>query len=87
MLGLASFLLLLCTAAFSQESTGRIQGAVTDQTGGAVAGASVTVTDTQRGTARTLTTDAAGEYNAPELTPGTYSVKAGFQGFRDMSEA
>ncbi len=81
--GLASSLLLLCTAAFSQESTGRIQGAVTDQTGGAVAGASVTVTDTQRGTARTLTADAAGEYNAPELTPGTYSVKATFQGFRE----
>ena len=83
MLGVASSLLLLCTAAFSQESTGRIQGAVTDQTGGAVVGASVTVLDTQRGTTRTLTTDAAGEYNAPELTPGTYSVKATFQGFRE----
>ncbi len=83
MAGLASSLLLLCTAAFSQESTGRIQGAVTDQTGGAVVGVSVTVLDTQRGTTRTLTTDAAGEYNAPELTPGTYSVKATFQGFRE----
>lgn len=87
-LGLSSSLLLLIlalsTAGFSQESTGRIQGAITDQTGGAVVGATVTVTDTQRGVSRTLTTDAAGEYNAPNLTPGTYSVKAEFKGFRTI---
>ncbi len=64
------------------SSTGRILGAVTDQTGGVVAGATVTVTDTQRGTSRTLTTDDAGEYNAPELIPGAYTVKAEFKGFK-----
>ena len=32
------------------------------------------VTDTQRGTSRSLTTDDSGEYAAPELQPGTYKI-------------
>jgi hypothetical protein len=67
---------------FSQGSTGRILGTVTDQTGGAVAGATVAVTDTQRGTSRNLITDEAGEYNAPSLTPSTYKVHVEAKGFK-----
>jgi hypothetical protein len=67
---------------FSQGSAGRILGTVTDQTGGAVAGAAVTVTDTARGTSRNLTTDDAGEYNAPSLTPSTYKVHVEAKGFK-----
>lgn len=66
---------------FAQTSTGRILGTVTDSTGGAISGAEVTVTDTDRGTTRRLVTDAAGEYNAPSLIPGNYSVKAESKGF------
>ena len=73
---------LLCAPILAQESTGRILGSITDQSGGAVAGATVTVTDTQRGTTRSLTTNDAGEYNAPDLTPGTYAVKAEYRGFK-----
>ena len=32
--------------------------------------------------ARTLTTEDSGTYNAPNLTPGTYKVRAEFKGFR-----
>ena len=67
---------------FSQGSTGRILGTVTDQTGGAVAGATVAVTDTERGTSRNLITDEAGEYNAPSLTPSTYKVHVEAKGFK-----
>ena len=67
---------------FSQGSTGRILGTVTDQTGGAVVGAAVTVTDTARATSRNLTTDDAGEYNAPSLTPSTYKVHVEAKGFK-----
>ncbi len=74
-------LLAACASLFAQ-STGSISGTVTDQSGGSVPGAMVTVTDTERGTARQLTTDAAGVYAAPNLTPGTYSVRVEFQGFR-----
>ena len=67
---------------FSQANLGRMLGTVTDQTGGVVAGATVTVLDVQRGIARSLTTDDAGEYNAPNLTPGTYIVRAESKGFK-----
>ena len=74
---------LFSLPAFSQgSSTGRVLGAVTDQSGGAIAGAMVSVTDTQRGVTRTLITNDAGEYNAPDLIPGTYSVKAEYKGFK-----
>jgi hypothetical protein len=75
---------LMCASALGQGSTGRILGAVTDRSGGAVVGASVSVEDTARGVTRTLTTDSAGEYNAPNLIPGTYVVRAEAQGFKKI---
>src|SRR5487761_115250 len=66
----------------AQVNTGRILGTVTDQTGGVIAGAMVTVTNSQTGVARNLVTDDAGEYNAPNLLPGTYTVRATFMGFQ-----
>jgi Carboxypeptidase regulatory-like domain/TonB dependent receptor len=77
-------ILLLCVPVFSQGTNGRILGIVTDQSGGVVAGATVTVLDTERGVTRTLTTDDAGEYNAPNLIPGTYTVRAEAKGFRKL---
>ena len=77
-------MLLLCLPAFSQGNFGRILGTVTDQSGGVIAGATVTVLDTQRGVARTLTTDDAGEYNAPTLLPGNYTVRAEAKGFKKL---
>jgi hypothetical protein len=69
---------------FSQGSFGRILGTVVDTSGGVIAGATVTVVDTERGVSRTLTTDDAGEYNAPNLTPGTYTVRAEARGFEKL---
>jgi hypothetical protein len=74
--------LFMCVPAFSQGSSGRILGTITDQTGGVVAGATVTVLDVDRGTSRVLTTDDAGAYNAPNLTPGNYTVRAEAKGFK-----
>jgi hypothetical protein len=82
MLGRVVALLVLCLPAFSQGSFGRITGTVTDQSGGVIAGATVTVIDTERGVNRTLTTDDAGEYNAPNLTAGNYTVRADARGFK-----
>jgi hypothetical protein len=75
-------ILLLCLPAFSQGNFGRILGTITDQSGAVIPDATVTVTDTQRGVTRTLTTDAAGEYDAPSLTPGTYDVRVEAKGFK-----
>jgi hypothetical protein len=81
-LGTSVAILLTSFSAFSQGNAGRILGGVTDQSGGAMAGAVVTVTDTARGISRTLMTDSSGEYNAPNLIPGTYSVRAEVKGFK-----
>ena len=79
----ASLILLFsCVSAFSQGGAGRILGTISDQTGGAISGATVTIIDVQRGTSRTLTTEDSGSYNAPNLLPGTYRVRAEFKGFR-----
>ena len=72
---------LLSLPAYAQSNLGSISGSITDKTGGVIVNATVTVTDTQRGISRTLTTDDAGEYNAPNLVPGLYSVRAESAGF------
>jgi hypothetical protein len=77
-----SAVLLLCLPAFSQGSFGRILGTVTDQSGGVISGATITVIDTERGISRTLTTDDAGAYNAPNLTAGNYTVRGEAKGFK-----
>src|SRR5260370_23799538 len=86
---LSAFLTVLCTVAFMvcspampQGSSGRILGTVTAPCGAAITDATVTITDVQRGTTRTLTTDSGGEYVAPGLLPGTYSVRADAKGFK-----
>src|SRR5882672_8833224 len=81
-LGATVGVLLFSLSLFSQGNFGRILGTVTDQSGGVISGATVTVLDTQRGVARTLTTDEAGEYNAPTLIPGAYTVRAEAKGFK-----
>jgi hypothetical protein len=75
-------LVFLCLPAFAQINLGRIFGAITDQTGGAIVGATVTITDVARGVSRPLITDGAGEYSAPSLIPGTYTVRAEAKGFK-----
>jgi hypothetical protein len=76
--------LLFSLSAFGQGSFGRILGTVTDQTAAVIAGAKVSIIDTQRGLARALTTDQAGEYNAPNLIPGTYTVRVEAAGFKTV---
>jgi hypothetical protein len=75
-------MLLLSLPAFSQGSFGRILGTVTDQSGGVISSATVTVLDKDRGISRNLTTDDAGAYNAPNLTAGNYTVRAESKGFK-----
>src|SRR6266403_69723 len=84
LLGGTMGVLLLCLPLFSQGSSGRILGTVTDQSGGVVAGATVTITDPERGVTKTLVTNEPGEYNAPTLNPGTYKVRVEAKGFKTV---
>jgi len=69
---------------FSQINAGRILGTVTDQTGAAVAGATIVISDVQRGQSRTLTSDAAGDYVAPNLDPSQYKIHVEAKGFKSV---
>ena len=75
---------ILCFSAsvFAQVNQGRILGNVRDQSGGVIAGATVTVTDVLKGVSRTLTTDEAGGYAAPNLDPSTYRIRVEYKGFK-----
>ena len=81
-LGIICVVLALAVSLVSQTTMGRILGSVSDQSGAAVAGATVVITDVQRGTTRTVATDASGDYVAPELPPGVYKVRAEAKGFK-----
>ena len=75
-------LFFCCASAWAQKDTGAIAGTVRDPSGGVVAGAKVVVTDVDRGTGLTTTTDKMGEYVAGPLKIGRYQLtveKAGFK--------
>ena len=80
----ATVLLFFAIPLSAQSTAGRILGTVTDQSGAAVPGATVVVTDTQRGTSRTLTADSSGDYVAADLQPGTYKVHVEAKGFKTV---
>ena len=67
--------------AFGQEVTAGITGTVVDPSGAAIIGATVTATDTDRGTSVTTQTNASGGFNITRLPIGSYSVKASVEGF------
>jgi hypothetical protein len=78
-----SFVFALCLAASAfAQTTGTITGTVTDSTGAAVPGATVTVTNVGTKVARTVKSDAAGRYTASALNIGTYNITASFAGFK-----
>lgn len=62
--------------------TGSIAGTVTDQSGAAVAEASVTIIDTATNTSRTAVTNDVGRYAFANVPPGTYDVTINKSGFR-----
>jgi hypothetical protein len=80
---LAIFMLLTLPVPVPAQSTaGRILGTVTDASGAAVAGATVAITDVQRGTSRSVPTDDSGGYVVPDLQPGIYKVHVEMKGFK-----
>ena len=69
---LGLFLILLASTSIAQNGTS-IRGQITDQLGGAIVGASVTVTAAD-GRTQTVQSDARGAYRVNSLSPGDYSV-------------
>lgn len=77
-----SFLLLVATlAAQTHSDSGDINGVVTDPSGGPIAHAQISVTDTVHGETREFSTDLAGVYRADALQPGVYRIRIEAPGF------
>src|SRR6516165_4146739 len=66
------------------ETTSAIDEQVTDASGGVIPGATVTITNRDTGSQRSLKTDDEGRFNFPQLRPGTYSVKVEAAGFDSL---
>src|SRR2546428_2744380 len=77
-----AFFMSTAVPARAQTSTGGIAGVVRDESGAAVPGATVTITDARTGgIARILASGPNGAYAVPNLSPGLYVVSAELKGF------
>ena len=77
-------LLAIPSTVGAQAVTGTLLGNVTDASGAAVPGATVTAIETQTNISRTAVSNEAGNYIFSSLKNGTYSVEAELQGFRKV---
>ena len=74
-------LVVFAAAVQAQVVCGTIAGTVTDASGAVVPGASIVVHNENTGTERRLLTSASGEFAAPSIPVGTYTVTVNATGF------
>jgi Carboxypeptidase regulatory-like domain len=74
--------LLWVTPAQAQSVYGSIFGTVTDASGAAIPGATITVKDESKGTIVTATSNASGDYSVPHLIPDVYDLTVTAKGFQ-----
>lgn len=72
---------LVIPSAQAQLATGDINGTVHESSGAVIEGATVTLTNDQTGTARTVQTNHDGIYVFPSVLPGTYDLSVGKTGY------
>ena len=70
----------------SQAVNGTIEGTISDESGAALPGVSVTVSNLDTGDSRVVVTNEAGAYRAPLLPLGRYRLAAELQGFKKFEQ-
>ena len=79
------FCLFAGTALLAQTDRAVLRGVVKDSSGALVPNAQITVTEIQTNVqARTLSSDANGNFEVPDLQPTLYRLKADAAGFRSL---
>lgn len=73
---------LLAGNIFAQSGTTAVSGNVTDAQGAAVAGATVTLRNVEKGFSRNVITNDSGAYNFASILPDTYSIEVEKSGFK-----
>jgi hypothetical protein len=77
-IALSSFVMFfVCSIALGQDISAKITGTVTDASGAVISGATVTASDTSRGTAYPTQTNSAGVYYLSPLPSGDYVLNVG----------
>jgi hypothetical protein len=79
-----SLFLLFASLCWAQKDTGSIVGTVRDSSGAVVPRASVIITDVDRGTSFSTSSNDSGEYVSGPLKIGRYRVKVEKQGFKTV---
>lgn len=85
-LALLALLILPFTAA-GQMSDAAIVGIVSDASGAAIAGATITAVNTATGVSRDVVTNDTGAYRIGPLVPGTYEVRTTQTGFKSKIQS
>src|SRR5918993_4502423 len=83
----ASLIVSLCawpTPAAAQALYGSLTGTITDTSGAAVPGATVTIRNEDTGLELSAVSDETGTYTIRNITGGTYTLKAALQGFKEF---
>src|SRR5262245_37749829 len=76
-----AFVLLSSTPASAQIASASLSGLITDDTGGALPGVTVTVRNKSNGVTQTVVTGSEGRYRVVALQPATYEVSVELTGF------
>ncbi len=80
--GLLMAVVLPGSSLYAQQGTGDLRGRVIDQQGGVLPGVAVVARNQDSGQYRETVTTADGTFFMSGMTPGTYQVEAGIEGFR-----
>ena len=75
---------LVASAPARAQSTGTVQGTVTDAQAAVLPGVSIVLRNTATGIERAVVSDDAGQYAAASLPPGHYEIVAHLEGFQDQ---
>ncbi len=78
------FLFSLAAVAFAQDYRGKLQGAITDESGGVVPGAKVVLQNDATKVEVTTTTNDEGRYRFDFVEPGNYTVIVEKDGFKKI---
>jgi len=74
--------LLPASAAFAQVDRATLEGTVTDQSGGAISGATIKIEAVETGISLQRSTNSNGYYRFPGIAAGEYTVFTSFRGFK-----
>ncbi|HWB99194.1 MAG TPA: carboxypeptidase regulatory-like domain-containing protein [Bryobacteraceae bacterium] len=84
---LAAAAALFAWVAIAQTGNASISGQVKDQTGAVMPGTTIAIRNMATNVVITTETNSNGYYSVPNLIPGTYSLTASFQGFKNMERS